>query len=109
MQALLEVNGVSKAFGKVQANKDISLHVKPGEIVALLGENGAGKSTLVKQIFGLISPDSGTIVVKGDATPITDPSDAIRRGIGMVHQHFQLVPVMTVTENIILGNEPLAR
>jgi simple sugar transport system ATP-binding protein len=106
-QPLLEVSGVSKAFGKVQANIDISLVVKPGEIVALLGENGAGKSTLVKQIFGLMAPDSGTITVKGDSTPISDPSDAIARGIGMVHQHFQLVPVMTVTENIILGNEPI--
>lgn len=106
-QQLLEVNGVSKAFGKVKANVDLSLIVKKGEIVALLGENGAGKSTLVKQIFGLITPDSGTITVKGDSTPISDPSDAIARGIGMVHQHFQLVPVMTVTENIILGNEPI--
>jgi len=106
-QQLLEVSGVSKAFGKVQANVDLSLVVKQGEIVALLGENGAGKSTLVKQIFGLMTPDSGTITVKGDSTPISDPSDAIARGIGMVHQHFQLVPVMTVTENIILGNEPL--
>ncbi len=105
-QPLLEVRGVSKAFGKVQANKDLSIHVNPGEIVALLGENGAGKSTLVKQIFGLINPDDGEIIVKGDSTPIKDPSDAISRGIGMVHQHFQLVPVMTVAENIILGNEP---
>lgn len=105
-QPLLEVRGVSKAFGKVQANKDLSIHVNRGEIVALLGENGAGKSTLVKQIFGLITPDEGEIVVKGDSTPIKDPSDAIARGIGMVHQHFQLVPVMTVAENIILGNEP---
>ncbi len=103
---LLQVSGVSKAFGKVQANKDLSMHVNKGEIVALLGENGAGKSTLVKQIFGLITPDSGTITVNGDASPIKDPSDAIARGIGMVHQHFQLVPVMTVAENIVLGNEP---
>lgn len=106
-ERLLELSGVSKAFGAVRANQDITIHVERGEIVALLGENGAGKSTLVKQIFGLITPDSGTISVKGDSTPIEDPSDAIRRGIGMVHQHFQLVPVMTVAENIILGNEPL--
>ncbi|MEY2634683.1 MAG: hypothetical protein RIS75_623, partial [Actinomycetota bacterium] len=103
---LLEVRNVSKAFGSVQANKDISIEVAPGEIIALLGENGAGKSTLVKQIFGLINPDSGEIIVKDDARPIKNPSDAIARGIGMVHQHFQLVPVMTVAENIILGNEP---
>ena len=107
MNALIEVKNVSKSFGKVEANKNLSLYVNPGEIVALLGENGAGKSTLVKQIFGLITPDAGTISVKGDATPIKDPSDAINRGIGMVHQHFQLVPVMSVAENIVLGNEPV--
>ncbi|MFV0457706.1 MAG: ABC transporter ATP-binding protein [Actinomycetales bacterium] len=105
-ERLLQLTGVTKSFGPVRANRDITLHVDRGEIVALLGENGAGKSTLVKQIFGLISPDSGSIVVKGDERAIRDPKDAIRRGIGMVHQHFQLVPVMTVAENIILGNEP---
>ena len=83
-QPLLEVRGVSKAFGKVQANKDLSIHVNPGEIVALLGENGAGKSTLVKQIFGLITPDEGEIVVKGDNRQIKDPSDAISQ-IGRAH------------------------
>ncbi|WP_407657593.1 ABC transporter ATP-binding protein [Kribbella turkmenica] len=85
----------------------MTLHIGRGEIVALLGENGAGKSTLVKQIFGLTRPDAGRIVIKGDSTPIKDPKDAIRRGIGMVHQHFQLVPVMTVAENLILGHEPV--
>ncbi|MEO7070432.1 MAG: ABC transporter ATP-binding protein [Nostocoides sp.] len=102
---LLDIIGLSKSFGNVRANRDISLHVERGEIVALLGENGAGKSTLVKQIFGLQAPDEGSIVIKGDDTPIKDPKDAIRRGIGMVHQHFQLVPVMTVAENMILGHE----
>ena len=102
---LLDIVGLSKSFGTVRANRDISLHVERGEIVALLGENGAGKSTLVKQIFGLQTPDQGTIAIKGDAAPIKDPKDAIRRGIGMVHQHFQLVPVMTVAENMILGHE----
>ena len=91
----------------MKANRDISLDVRRGEIVALLGENGAGKSTLVKQIFGLITPDAGTVTIKGDATAIKDPRDAIARGIGMVHQHFQLVPVMTVAENIVLGHEPV--
>ena len=105
-EVLLDVAGLSKSFGSVRANRDISLHVRRGEIVALLGENGAGKSTLVNQIFGLITPDSGTVSVKGDTTPIKDPRDAIRRGIGMVHQHFQLVPVMTVAENMMLGHEP---
>ena len=104
-ERLLEIAGLSKSYGTVRANQDISLHVERGEIVALLGENGAGKSTLVKQIFGLIKPDEGTISIKGDASPIKDPRDAILRGIGMVHQHFQLVPVMTVAENMILGHE----
>ena len=106
---LLDLEGVSKSFGSVHANAGITLHIDRGEVVALLGENGAGKSTLVKQIFGLIRPDSGTIRVAGDERPIKDPADAIARGIGMVHQHFQLVHVMTVTENIILGNEPIRR
>lgn len=108
-ERLLELDGVSKAFGPVRANTDITLHVDRGEVVALLGENGAGKSTLVKQIFGLLRPDAGTIAVRGSDEPIRDPSDAIARGIGMVHQHFQLVPVMTVTENVILGHEPRRR
>ena len=107
-ERLLDIEGLSKSFGTVQANRDITMHVERGEIVALLGENGAGKSTLVKQIFGLQSPDEGTIAIKGDRTPIKDPKDAIRRGIGMVHQHFQLVPVMTVAENIILGHETVS-
>ena len=105
-EVLLDIRGLSKSFGTVRANRDISLNVRRGEIVALLGENGAGKSTLVNQIFGLFTPDSGTVSVKGDTTPIKDPRDAIRRGIGMVHQHFQLVPVMTVAENLMLGHEP---
>ncbi|WP_226343886.1 ABC transporter ATP-binding protein [Agilicoccus flavus] len=107
-ERLLQLRGVTKHYGPVRANHDISLHVDRGEVVALLGENGAGKSTLVKQIFGLVTPDAGEIVVKGDTRPISGPSDAIARGIGMVHQHFQLVPVMTVTENIVLGHEPIS-
>ena len=106
-EVLLDIKGLSKSFGSVQANRDISIDVRRGEIVALLGENGAGKSTLVNQIFGLITPDTGTVTIKGDATAIRDPRDAIRRGIGMVHQHFQLVPVMTVAENLVLGHEPV--
>ena len=105
-EVLLDIDGLSKSFGSVKANRDISMYVRRGEIVALLGENGAGKSTLVNQIFGLITPDTGTVSVRGDTTPIKDPRDAIRRGIGMVHQHFQLVPVMTVAENMMLGHEP---
>ncbi|MEY4322331.1 MAG: hypothetical protein RL410_112 [Actinomycetota bacterium] len=106
MAPILEVKGLSKAFGAVQANKDLNIHVERGEIIALLVENGAGKSTLVKQIFGLITPDEGHIIINGSDVAIKNPSDAISRGIGMVHQHFQLVPVMTVAENVILGNEP---
>ncbi|WP_068428535.1 ABC transporter ATP-binding protein [Piscicoccus intestinalis] len=106
-ERLLDVRGVSKTFGSVRANTDITVHVDRGEVVALLGENGAGKSTLVKAIFGLLRPDSGTIAVTGSDRPITGPADAIARGIGMVHQHFQLVPVMTVAENIVLGHEPV--
>jgi ABC-type uncharacterized transport system ATPase subunit len=104
-EVLLDVKNLSKSFGTVKANQDITLHVRRGEIVALLGENGAGKSTLMNQIFGLISPDTGEVTIKGDKTPIKDPKDAISRGIGMVHQHFQLVPVMTVAENLMLGHE----
>ncbi len=104
-ERLLEIENLSKSFGSVHANRDITLHVDRGEIVALLGENGAGKSTLVNQIFGLITPDTGTVGIKGDTTAIKDPRDAINRGIGMVHQHFQLVPVMTVAENLMLGHE----
>ncbi|MGL5927573.1 MAG: ABC transporter ATP-binding protein [Dermatophilaceae bacterium] len=106
-EVLLDIRGLSKSFGSVHANRDITMSVRRGEIVALLGENGAGKSTLVNQIFGLITPDAGTVAVKGDTTPIKDPRDAIARGIGMVHQHFQLVPVMTVAENLVLGHEPV--
>ena len=106
MEALLRIENLSKSFPGVKANDDISIDVNKGEIVALLGENGAGKSTLVKSVFGLVKPDSGTITVKGEVIEPGDTAAAIRHGIGMVHQHFQLVPVMSVVENIILGDEP---
>lgn len=106
MSALLEVIGVTKQFPGVLANDNISLTVNKGEVVALLGENGAGKSTLVKAVFGLVRPDSGEIRIKGESIEFGDPADVIKRGVGMVHQHFQLVPVMSVAENIILGDEP---
>jgi ABC-type uncharacterized transport system ATPase subunit len=106
VSTLLEVKELTKTFGTVVANDRISLEVKAGEIVALLGENGAGKSTLVKAVFGLVTPDSGEILIKGKPLAFGDTAGAIRGGVGMVHQHFQLVPVMTVTENIILGDEP---
>lgn len=107
MSLLLEIENLSKSFGSVRANDSISLTVARGEIVALLGENGAGKSTLVKSVFGLVKPDSGTIRVNGKEVALGDTAGAIASGVGMVHQHFQLVPVMTVTENLVLGDEPV--
>lgn len=102
----LEARNLTKRFPGVIANEDVSLQVRQGEILALLGENGAGKSTLVKMIYGLYSPDEGEIFIKGEQVRLKGPRDAIKRGVGMVHQHFQLVPVFTVAENVILGDEP---
>ena len=101
----LELRGITKRFPGVIANQGIDLVVEPGQIHALLGENGAGKSTLMNVLYGLYKADEGEILI--DGTPVTfhDPGDAIRAGIGMVHQHFMLVPVFTVTENIMLGME----
>ncbi len=102
----LEATGISKTFGNVRANDQINLEIKKGRIHALLGENGAGKSTLVNILFGLYKADSGTVRVNGKTVDLGRPKDAIDHGIGMVHQHFQLVPVLTVAENIVLGDEP---
>jgi ABC-type uncharacterized transport system ATPase subunit len=106
-RVLLQASGLTKRFPGVVANEDVSLTLHEGEILALLGENGAGKSTLVKMIYGLYAPDEGEVLIKGEAVRLSGPRDAIRRGIGMVHQHFQLVPVFTVAENVILGDEPI--
>ncbi|MGD9751684.1 MAG: ABC transporter ATP-binding protein [Acidimicrobiia bacterium] len=103
---LLEARAITKRFPGVVANAEVSLQLHRGEILALLGENGAGKSTLVKMLFGLYKPDEGEIRIKGEPVALRSPKDAISRGIGMVHQHFQLVPVMTVAENVVLGAEP---
>jgi simple sugar transport system ATP-binding protein len=103
---VLEARGITKRFPGVVANNNVSLTIHKGQIVALLGENGAGKSTLVKMIYGLYDPDEGDILINGKPVKLKGPRDAIRRGIGMVHQHFQLVPVFTVAENVILGDEP---
>lgn len=104
---VLQMNHIMKIYSNgVVANEDVSLDLVKGEIHALLGENGAGKSTLMKVLFGLESPDQGEIVLNGQATTIKSPQDAISKGIGMVHQHFMLVPSLTVAENIILGVEP---
>ncbi len=103
--AVLEVRGLTKRFPGVLANDHINLKLHKGEVLGLLGENGAGKSTLMNMIYGLYHPDEGDILVNGNKATIDDANDAIDLGIGMVHQHFQLVPVLTVTENIMLGNE----
>jgi ABC-type uncharacterized transport system ATPase subunit len=102
----LELRGITKRFGPVVANDGIDFDLRPGEVHALLGENGAGKSTLMSILYGLYSPDEGEIRVNGEPVQVNSPSRAIELGIGMVHQHFMLVPVMTVTENIVLGEEP---
>ena len=104
----LEMRGVTKRYPGVLANDHIDLDVKPGEIHALLGENGAGKSTLMNILYGLAVPDEGEIRMNGEPVTIQSPTDAISRGISMVHQHFMLVPVLTVAENILLGEEPMA-
>jgi general nucleoside transport system ATP-binding protein len=103
---VLEMRGITKTFGPVKANDDISITLHRGEILGLLGENGAGKSTLMKILYGLYRPDSGSIFIDGEEVEIHDPKDAVSRGIGMVHQHFTLIPPLTVAENIVLGAEP---
>jgi simple sugar transport system ATP-binding protein len=105
---ILEMRGISKRFPGTVANDHIDLDVRRGEVHALLGENGAGKSTLMNILYGLVAPDEGEILIDGEPVTIHDPADAIRRGIGMVHQHFMLVPVLTVAENVILGQETVA-
>ena len=94
---------ITKRFGSFVANNNISFHIQPGEIHAILGENGAGKTTLMNIISGLIQPDAGEIYIQENLVKITSPNEAIKLGIGMIHQHFMLVPQLTVTENIILG------
>ncbi len=103
----LELRGITKQFPTVLANDDVNLTVEPGEIVALLGENGAGKTTLMNVLFGLYSPDAGEVVIDGEPLELGSPGASIEAGVGMVHQHFMLVPVFTVAENVILGLEPL--
>ena len=105
MPPVLELRGITKAFPGVLANDHIDLALQEGEILALLGENGAGKTTLMKILYGLYTPDEGEIYIRDSKVDIRDPDDAIHQGIGMVHQHFMLVPVFTVAENVMLGVE----
>lgn len=102
---LIELKGITKKFGTVIANKNIDFSVKSGEIHALLGENGSGKTTLMNMLSGIYTPDSGSIYVRGENVVFRSPEDAIRKGIGMIHQHFKLVDVFTAKENIILGQK----
>lgn len=105
MPPVLELRGITKRFPGVLANDHIELALEKGSIHALLGENGAGKTTLMNILYGLYQPDEGEIFIDGEAVKFSSPSDAISRGIGMVHQHFMLIPVFTVTENVMLGEE----
>ncbi|PKM93792.1 MAG: heme ABC transporter ATP-binding protein [Firmicutes bacterium HGW-Firmicutes-1] len=107
MEYVIEMLGITKEFPGIKANDNVTLQVEKGEIHALLGENGAGKSTLMSVLFGLYQPEKGTIKVRGEEVAISNPNIANKYGIGMVHQHFKLVENFTVTENIILGIEPM--
>src|ERR671938_1999252 len=102
----LELRGITKRFGPLVANRSVDFELRRGEIHALLGENGAGKSTLMNVLYGLHQPDEGEILLGGEPVEIHSPRQAIGLRIGMVHQHFMLVPVMTVAENLVLGAEP---
>ena len=102
----LELRGITKRFGSLVANDHIDLVVQPGEIHSLLGENGAGKSTLMNVLYGLYTADEGEILLDDVVQKFKGPGDAMAAGIGMVHQHFMLIPVFTVAENVVLGNEP---
>src|ERR671931_175018 len=103
---MLELRDITKRFGDVLANDHINIRVEPGTVHAIVGENGAGKSTARRIAYGFYNPDSGEIVVDGEPRRVETPHDAIRLGVGMVHQHFMLVDTMTVAENIVLGAEP---
>jgi len=104
-ETAVELIGITKRFGAFVANEDVNLSVRRGEIHAIIGENGAGKTTLMNILFGLLQPDEGKIVLNGKETVVADPATAIDAGLGMVHQHFKLVPSLSVAENVFLGME----
>ena len=105
----LELRGITKKFPGVVANDSVNLSIETGEVLALVGENGAGKSTLMNVLYGLYKADGGEILIDGKSVKFDSPADAIKAGIGMVHQHFMLVPVFSVAENVVLGSEPTKR
>jgi simple sugar transport system ATP-binding protein len=102
----IELRGITKRFGELVANSNVNLKIRPGEVLGLLGENGAGKSTMMNILSGMYRPDEGEILIDGKPVSFRGPGDGIKAGIGMVHQHFMLVPVFTVAENVVLGVEP---
>src|SRR5712691_1935706 len=106
---MLRMHGITKSYGPVRANRGIDLVVPPRTIVGLLGENGSGKTTLMNVLFGMVSPDTGTIHFKDRPLHGHTPREALAAGIGMIHQHFMLVPAMTVTENVMLGWDETGR
>ena len=106
---IVEMKHITKRFPGIIANDDVTLQIKKGEIFALLGENGAGKSTLMSMLFGMYEPDEGEIYIRGKKERITSPNYATKLNIGMVHQHFKLVENYTITENIIMGIEPMKK
>ena len=107
MIPFLEARGLTKAYGQLRANDDVSFSILPGEIVGIVGENGAGKSTLVKMLGGAIEPDSGSIYISGERVTMRSPADATKAGISLVHQHFKLIDSLTVEENLVLGRPEL--
>ena len=100
---LLQMRGIDKSFGSVRANRSVDLELHRGEILGLLGENGAGKTTLMNVLFGMYTPDAGRVLIEGRDVPIASPADALAAGVGMVHQHFHLVPRHSVIENLMVG------
>ena len=102
----VELRGITKRFGETVANDNVNLTIRSGEILGLLGENGAGKTTLMNILYGLYESDAGAIIIDGQPVSFGSPKGAIDAGIGMVHQHFMLVPVFSVAENVVLGAEP---